>query len=175
MKYPGDETLVSGATRIARSNPRLQKFSLTFIPPVYPVPLPFSLPYRPFPFTFPARSTGLFEVSCDDHGLPLSLSALEYSTYIWPLGLGISDRTRKYTIDLRPASYPGRRKTGLRGFACLLVEASSAGEEIRVMMFCALLIVLAACGIVANGSGDRSSSMGATGTTVVTAQPHLGF
>ncbi|KAF8893410.1 hypothetical protein BD779DRAFT_1669709 [Infundibulicybe gibba] len=40
VKYPGDETLASGATRIAKSNPQLEKFSLTFIPPAYPLPLP---------------------------------------------------------------------------------------------------------------------------------------
>jgi len=36
VKYPGDETIASGAVRIAQSNPRLQKFFLAFIPPLYP-------------------------------------------------------------------------------------------------------------------------------------------
>jgi len=32
VRYPGDETLTSGAAHIARSNPRLRNFKLTFIP-----------------------------------------------------------------------------------------------------------------------------------------------
>ncbi|KAF8971198.1 hypothetical protein BDZ97DRAFT_1788255 [Flammula alnicola] len=156
VRYPGDETLASGAARIARSNPRLHKFSLTFIPPVYPVPLPFSLPYRPFPFPFPAHATGMFEVSCDQHGLPLSLSAVEHSRFVWPWGMGVSKRTRKYLQDLRPFSYPGRRKTGVRGLMGLVVERSSAGEEMRMILFCVFLAVLAGCGIVANGANKMA-------------------
>ncbi|KDR74977.1 hypothetical protein GALMADRAFT_98043 [Galerina marginata CBS 339.88] len=156
VKYPGDETLASGATRIAKSNPRLQKFSLTFIPPVYPVPLPFSITYRPFPFSFPARATGFFEVSCDHHGLPLSLSAVEHSTFVWPWGMGVSSRSRKYWRDLRPVGYLSRRKTGFRGFLHLMVERSSAGEEMRMILFCAFLGFLAGCGVALNGGSNRS-------------------
>ena len=41
VKYPGDETIASGAVRIAQSNPRLKKFSLAFVPPPYPPSFPF--------------------------------------------------------------------------------------------------------------------------------------
>ncbi|KAH9484904.1 hypothetical protein JR316_0001806 [Psilocybe cubensis] len=175
VKYPGDETLVSGATRIAQSNPRLQTFSLTFIPPVYPVPLPFSfaLPNRTLiPFALPVRATGVFEVACDVHGLPLTLTGTEYCRFVWPLGLGVSTRTRKYSTDLRPMGYPGRhRKTGVLGVLSLLVEGSSAGEEIRVLVFCAFLTVLAAFGIAVNGSsgGSRSRTLAQAGASVAAA------
>jgi len=159
VKYPGDETLVSGAIRIAQSNPRLRKFSLTFIPPVYPVPLPFSIPYRPFPFSFlPIHATGLFEVSCDQHGLPLSLSAVERSTFVWPWSLGVSCRTKKYWKDLRPPGCPARRRTGVRGFLGLLFERSSAGEEMRMILFCAFLAFLAGCGVICNGANNHNRS-----------------
>ncbi|KAF8894365.1 hypothetical protein CPB84DRAFT_1782886 [Gymnopilus junonius] len=159
VKYPGDETILSGAIRIAQSNPRLQKFSLTFIPPVYPVPLPFSVPYRPFPFSFiPVHATGLFEVSCDQHGLPLSMSAVERSTFVWPWGLGVSYRAKKYCKDLRPPGCPALRRTGVRGFLSLLFERSSAGEEIRMILFCAFLAFLAGCGVLCNGANNHNRS-----------------
>ena len=135
VRYPGDETLSSGAARIARYNPRLQNFSLTFIPPVYPVPLPFSLPYRPFSFPFPVRATGAFDVTCDHHGLPLSMIAVERSSFVWPLGMGVSTRSKKYKRDLRPMGFPGMRRKGIRGFLNLMVEKSSAGEELRMILF----------------------------------------
>ncbi|KAF9474701.1 hypothetical protein BDN70DRAFT_884538 [Pholiota conissans] len=152
VRYPGDETLAAGAARIAQSNPHLSRFSLTFIPPVYPVPLPFALPYRPFPLPFPARATGVFEVTLDEHGLPLSLAAVEHSRVVWPWGLGVSRRRRKYLKDLRPIGDPRRRKTGLRGVAALVVEQSAAGDEMRMILFCAFLALLAGCGILANGA-----------------------
>lgn len=148
VKYPGDETLSSGAARIARSNPRLTNFTLTFIPPSYPLPLPFALPYLPFPF--PARASGSFTLTCDQHGLPLSLKGLEHFRLIWPWGLGISSSSKRYINDLRPLSCPGRRKTGLKGVLSLMVERSSAGEEMRMILFCALLLSLSMWGFVAN-------------------------
>ncbi|KAF8828719.1 hypothetical protein HHX47_DHR3000084 [Lentinula edodes] len=36
VKYPGDDTVATGAARIAMTNPRIQHFSLTFLPPTYP-------------------------------------------------------------------------------------------------------------------------------------------
>ncbi|KAF9010720.1 hypothetical protein BDQ17DRAFT_1322512 [Cyathus striatus] len=161
VKYPGDENLATGATRIATANPRLHKFGLTFIPPVYPVPLPFSLPYRPFPF--PARASGSFELSCDQHGHPMSLSALEHNRTVWPLGLGVSSSTKKYVQDLRPLSSPGRRKKGLRGVLGLLFEQSAAGEEMRMIVFCTLLVCLAIWGFIASGSRRSSRIRGAIG------------
>ncbi|KAG6850443.1 hypothetical protein H0H93_013315 [Arthromyces matolae] len=144
VKYPGDGSLSAGAARIARANPRLAKFSLTFIPPNYPLSLPFSLPHPPFPL--PARSTGSFELTTDRHGLPLSLLGLEQFRLVWPFGLGVSSSSRRYVRDLRPMSVQGRKKTGWRGLLGLLTEPSAAGEEMRMIVFCGLLVSLAMWG-----------------------------
>ncbi|KAG6861904.1 hypothetical protein C0995_009854 [Termitomyces sp. Mi166 len=144
VKYPGDEPLSAGAARIAKANPRLTKFKLTFIPPAYPLSLPFSLPHPPFPL--PACSTGSFELTTDRHGLPLALLGFEHFRLVWPWGLGVFSSSRRYVSDLRPLSAPGRRKTGWRGVFGLLTERSPAGEEMRIIVFCGLLVSLAIWG-----------------------------
>ncbi|EAU91118.1 hypothetical protein CC1G_03286 [Coprinopsis cinerea okayama7 len=160
VRYPGDETLSSGAACIAKSNPRLRRFSLTFIPPVYPVPLPFSIAYRTFPFPLPSRASGSFELVCDEHGLPITITALEHSRMVWPWGLGVSSRTRKYSKDLRPAAFSsGARKRGIMGIMGLVMEKSSAGEEIRVMLFCSLLLCLALWGFIMSGRRRASAEV----------------
>jgi len=151
VRYPGDETLASGAACIAKSNPRLHRFSLTFIPPVYPVSLPFSFGFlRPI-LMAPDRATGSFELRCDEHGLPMNIAALEQSKVVWPWGMGVTFRTRKYVRDLRPPSIACGRKTGWRGFLGLVLEKSSAGEEVRMMLFCAMLVCFALWGFVVTG------------------------
>lgn len=158
VRYPGDDTLSSGAACIARNNPRLHKFSLTFIPPVYPVSLPFSLGFSGrLLFPSPDRASGSFELRCDEHGLPLNLAAREHSKTVWPWGLGSSFRSRKYVRDLRPPSYAsGSRRKGLRGFLDLVIEKSSAGEEVRMILFCSVLLCFAVWGFVATGSSRVS-------------------
>ncbi|KAF8730047.1 hypothetical protein AX14_005776 [Amanita brunnescens Koide BX004] len=150
VKYPGDDTLSAGATRIAKINPRLKKFSLTFIPPNYPLAIPFSVPFLPLPSR--TRASGSFTLACDDHGLPLSLSVWESSRLVWPWGLGVSSRTKKYVKDLRPLSSPARRKSGVRGALSLLFERSPAGEEMRIIGFCGLLVCLSAWGFCILGA-----------------------
>ncbi|KAF8633661.1 hypothetical protein AX15_001310 [Amanita polypyramis BW_CC] len=154
VKYPGDETMSAGATRIAKCNPRLKKFSLTFIPPTYPLPIPLSIPYFPIPFR--ARATGSFTLACDNHGLPLSLSVRENCRLVWPWGLGVSSSTKKYVQDLRPLSSPSRRKRGIRGLLSLLFERSSAGEEMRMILFCGMLIWLSIWGFFVLGHRQRT-------------------
>lgn len=149
VRYPGGESLSAGAERIALTNPRLEKFSLTFLPPTYPLPLPFAIPLLPFPLRM--RDTGSFTLTCDKHGLPMTLRAFERRRLIWPLGLGYSSRTKRYVRDLRPAGAPGRRKPGLEGLLNLLLDNSSAGEELRMILFCAFLVCLALWGFFANG------------------------
>ncbi|KAG6811141.1 hypothetical protein H0H92_008796 [Tricholoma furcatifolium] len=144
VRYPGDEALSSGAARIAKANPRLTKFNLTFIPPSYPLPLPFSLPHPPFPV--PTRTSGFFELTTDRHGLPLTLLGFEHFRLVWPWGLGVFSTSKRYERDLRPLGAPGRRKSGWRGFLGLLTERSSAGEEMRMIIFCGLLVSLAVWG-----------------------------
>ncbi|KNZ80279.1 hypothetical protein J132_06705 [Termitomyces sp. J132] len=156
VKYPGDEPLSAGAARIAKANPRLTKFELTFIPPTYPLSLPFSLPHPPFPLS--ARSTGSFELTTDRHGLPLTLLGFEHSRLVWPWGLGVSSSSCRYVSDLRPLSAPGRRKTGWRGMLGLLVECSFAGEEMRMIVFCGLLVSLAIWGFLVHRTKAGSLS-----------------
>lgn len=131
------------------SNPRLEKFSLTYLPPSYPLPLPFAIPLMAFPFR--ARDTGVFTLTCDQHGLPLTLSAVERTRLVWPLGLGNSFKVKRYVTDLRPAGSPGRRKSGIQGLMSLFMESSSAGEEMRMIVFCAFLMGLALWGFVMSG------------------------
>lgn len=148
VKYPGDEALAAGATRIAKSNPRLKNFSLTFIPPAYSLFIPFPIPYLPTPFR--ARATGSFRLSCDHHGLPLNLFVRESCRLVWPWGLGVSSRTKKYVQDLRPFS-PSRRQGGIKGLWALLLEGSQAGEEMRMMVCCGMLVSLAIWGFFVLG------------------------
>ncbi|TEB37348.1 hypothetical protein FA13DRAFT_1621736 [Coprinellus micaceus] len=158
VRYPGDETLSTGAACIAKSNPRLHRFSLTFIPPVYPVSLPFSFSFlRPLSMV-PDRASGSFELRCDEHGLPINIAALEQSKVIWPWGMGVTFRTRKYVRDLRPPGLASGRKTGFRGFLGLVLEKSSAGEEVRMMLFCTMLVCFAVWGFVVTGR-SRSAQM----------------
>ncbi|KAF5348690.1 hypothetical protein D9758_006866 [Tetrapyrgos nigripes] len=145
VKYPGDENLTTGAAKIALTNPHLEGFSLTFLPPSYPLSLPFSFSFLPFPLL--TKDMGRFTLTCDNHGLPLSLRAFERRRLIWPLGLGYSYRTKRYISDLRPVGSPHRNKPGLLS---LLSENSSAGEEIRMLLFCGLLVCLAFWGLLAS-------------------------
>lgn len=192
VKYPGDETLASGAVRIAQSNPRLQKFSLTFIPPLFPPPFPFAwapdttlgndgapaylgagfgavgsilVPIQPFSISFSflplpkyVCTQGLFSLVTDAHGLPLTLQAAESSRVIWPWKLGETVRSRKYETELGPFGRRrggrggfGRGIGGLRGLMSLMLERSSAGEEVRMILFCTALVILAAWGFAVGG------------------------
>lgn len=142
--------------RIARANPHLRQFQLSFIPPVYPVSLPYAIPYRHIPFPCSGgRAVGVFEVACDEHGLPAILSGAEYFRFVWPWGLGVSRRTMRYSKDLRPLGYPGGRKMSWKGFATLLVEKSAAGQETRVILLCAFLALLALIGVTVNAASGR--------------------
>jgi len=145
VKYPGDENLAAGAARIALTNPRIQDFSLTFLPPIYPFGFPFPL-ISFLPFSMRSRDSGSFTLTCDRHGLPQTLRGFERRRLIWPFGLGQSYRTRSYSRDLRPAGSPGRSKEGMKGMLTLLSENSPAGEEMRMMALCGLLVFLAMWG-----------------------------
>ncbi|KAF8149532.1 hypothetical protein B0H34DRAFT_667733 [Crassisporium funariophilum] len=151
VKYPGDAPLSLSASLIASSNPRLHTFTLTFIPPVYPVPLPFALPLHPLSLflPFPQRATGRYEVGCDEHGLPVRMVGVERCEFEWPWGWGVMGRERRYVKELGPGR--GRRRKGWRGLWALVMERSVAGEEMRMFLFCAFLAFLAGCGISANG------------------------
>jgi hypothetical protein len=106
----------------------------------------------------PDRASGSFELRCDEHGLPINIAALEQSKVIWPWGMGVTFRTRKYVRDLRPPGLASGRKTGFRGFLGLVLEKSSAGEEVRMMLFCTMLVCFAVWGFVVTGR-SRSAQM----------------
>jgi len=151
VKYPGDESLSTAATRIAVTNPRLEKFSLTFLPAVYPVP--FTIPFIPIPLR--ARDSGTFSLTTDNHGLPVMLRAHERHRLFWPLGLGQSVSSRRYESDLRPAGSPSRRKSGKALLKSLVTENTAAGEELRMILFCMFLLGLAVWGF---GTAASSST-----------------
>lgn len=57
----------------------------------------------------------------------------------------------RYRVDLRP----GLGKAGLKAWADLLTERSTAGEELRMLMFLTLLFVLAVWGFLVVGIEER--------------------
>ena len=83
VKVPGDESMVDGAVRIARSNPGLREFSIRYIPPNYydqPAPYPSRTADRLTSiFEFgDFLEIGKFELTCDSHGLPVMLHVREW-------------------------------------------------------------------------------------------------
>ena len=80
----------------------------------------------------------------------MTLRAFEKRRLIWPLGLGSTVRTRRYVSDLRPAASPARRKTGFKATLSLINDGSTAGEEMRLLLFCTFLVCLACWGFIAN-------------------------
>jgi len=85
---------------------------------------------------------------CDAHDLPVALRARESDTTVWPWGFGATRRVRRYMIDLRPPGALGRRSTGARGVLGILVESSAAGEDLRMFVFCSLLVCFAGAFVV---------------------------
>ncbi|KAJ8076881.1 hypothetical protein AAF712_000475 [Marasmius tenuissimus] len=148
VRYPGDENLASGAARIAMANPRLEKFTLTFLPMKCPISFPFYVSF--LPLSLRTKASGSFTLTCDNHGLPVTLTAFERRRFVWPMGLGYSYRTKRYISDLRPAGSPSRSKQGMKGLASLFTENSAAGEELRMMVFCGFLVCLAVWGFTVN-------------------------
>uniref|UniRef100_D8Q8T5 Expressed protein n=2 Tax=Schizophyllum commune (strain H4-8 / FGSC 9210) TaxID=578458 RepID=D8Q8T5_SCHCM len=138
VKTPGDD-LARSAAQIARVNPRLEHFTLTFLPPVK---RGFLSIFPALSVDIPASATGRFTLVTDTHGLPLSLAAHEQQCVAWPMGLGVSSSSRKYVSDLRPVGTPGKKE----GLMTLLTEKSAAGEEVRMILFCTVLVCLAGYG-----------------------------
>lgn len=155
VRYPGGDSLGVGARQIAVSNPRLEKFSLTFLPPTHPLPLPFAFPLPLFTFPLKVRDSGTFSLVVDEYSLPLTLRATEKRRIFWPFGLGSLTQTKRWTTDLRPAGSPNRTRVsdtvGLKGTFrqvwSLLQEGGQAGEEMRLMLFCLSLVALAVWGL----------------------------
>jgi hypothetical protein len=150
VKLPNEESITEGAIRMAKTNPRLRRFTLTFLPcPLRRLPMGFCLPFLlPYPHT---RETGTYILNRDVHGLPINLTARERRSHRWPFGLGISNHSNKRTLDLRPSGYPDMGKRGLMGLVRLLTEKSVAGEELRMLVFCLSLVCLSIWGFTGSG------------------------
>jgi hypothetical protein len=150
----GDLSFPAAGARIARANPRLASFTLAFVPPSHPHAPPRRLSLSPFPRT--KHASAAFTLVSDAHGLPTALRVRERVTTVWPWpwawawGRGATSqvRTRRYVLDLRPPGAPGRRVAGLRGVLGILAESSPAGEEMRLFVFCSLLICFAGAFVV---------------------------
>ncbi|KAJ7497567.1 hypothetical protein FB451DRAFT_237206 [Mycena latifolia] len=136
----GDLTLAAAGTRIARANPRLRSFKLTFVPSSYPQALPHR-PYYPFPRT--KKASAAFTMVFDEHELPTVLHVRETETTVWPWGFGVARHVKRYTVELRSPGAPGKVAKGLGGAMGILLENSAAGEEMRMFMFCSLLVCFA--------------------------------
>ena len=151
------------ATTIAYTLPRLHAFSITFIPPDLPLPHYFGSeigrvngdPDHPY------TETGSYIVKTDEHGLPTSVACTEHrSSRSLPSWLGsfpvpsmippisFSNSLRKANPNVRKYNYTlglysGAKKR--RGLG-LVLERSTAGEEMRVLVVLMSLTGLALWG-----------------------------
>ncbi|KAL4243969.1 hypothetical protein ABKN59_010055 [Abortiporus biennis] len=140
VKVPGDEPMHAGAARIALSNPRLQHFTITYLPINTHISRG-GLTTLPEPI-----EQGKFELICDVHGIPVNLLAYERRRGGWSsplLDIGRS-KMRHYVYELRPSGHPDVEK---KNWGELLVERSPAGEEARLLGFCLWLLLLTVWGV----------------------------
>ncbi|KAI0328658.1 hypothetical protein GY45DRAFT_1254523 [Cubamyces sp. BRFM 1775] len=148
VRTSGEEPMHVGAARIARANPRLRAFAITFIPP-HAIAAAGDAPPPPL-------ERGAFELTCDAHGIPVCLHVAQWHAAPWPwpwLGAwsGASSlvpprgSVRRWVFDLRPSGHPDVQP---KGMGALLVERGPAGEEARLMLFCLCLLVLTVWALV---------------------------
>jgi hypothetical protein len=69
----------------------------------------------------------------------------------------MSTRTKNFNMELRPKSYTHGGKRG-KSLMSLAFERSVAGEEMRVLLFCAFLVLLASCGIWVKAMHEKAAS-----------------
>ncbi|KAI0249590.1 hypothetical protein BJV78DRAFT_1276096 [Lactifluus subvellereus] len=128
---PGEDSLRTCGARLVRASPRLTSFDLVFLARTGPRTRAWSA----------VRARASFTLAADTHGLPLALHVVERSPrLLWP-GLSV----HRTTLDLRPAGAPGTRRAPL---LALLVERSPAGEEARLLFFCATLLGIVIWGCI---------------------------
>ncbi|KAF9227209.1 hypothetical protein BS17DRAFT_793737 [Gyrodon lividus] len=160
-----EDSLPICAALIARTNPRLHSFSITFIRPSLSLPLAFRTeigrtsgdPGHQY------VETGNYVLNTDEHGLPTTVTCIERRTsrpvlsslQTFPIPLviptisfgsctrtGQATRKYRYTLDLRPGA---KKPNGLG----LVLERSAAGEEVRVLIVLMSLTGLALWGFFA--------------------------
>ena len=183
VKVPGDESMADGAVRIARSNPGLRHFSIRYIPRnYYDQPAP-HLPRHTDHFTsiFEFRTSleiGKFDLTCDRHGLPVTLYGREWkerlrldgwssrasSLVLLPIGLasrvgssirslsglsGVNRFTRLVKRYERDMRPPGHPGVRRLGFMELMMDRGAAGRELRMLVFSMALVVISTGAILA--------------------------
>ena len=147
---PGEDTLVTCGARLVRASLRLTAFDLVFLAHLPPLG-------RGPSWSRPVRAHAKFTLVTDAHGLPLALHVVERRVrrprwlWLWIGGTWPSlcpwpaESVRRITLDMRPAGAPGTRRAPL---LALVLERSPAGEEVRLLLFCAALFVLVIWGCV---------------------------
>lgn len=127
VKSPSDESMCDGASRIAKSNPRLHEFSITYIQ------------HNGFTDTRVAEK-GEFELACDGHGLPLSLLARQRRSRRWG-----THTTWNHRCELRP---PGHPAVGKMGLVDMMLDKGQAGKEFRRIIFSLLLVFISVFAVI---------------------------
>lgn len=121
------------ATRIALSNPRLDRYTLTFLPANRAIRRPYAPPRM--------LAQGRYIPVRDVHGIPITLLARE-SWYRFG-GYG-AKMVRQATYELRQSGHPDAMR---KGWGQLLIDKSPAGEEARMLVFSGWLMILAVWGV----------------------------
>ncbi|TFK53529.1 hypothetical protein OE88DRAFT_1717762 [Heliocybe sulcata] len=137
VRVPGDEPMIKGAARIALSNPRLRRFTVSYISRYTSFPRHSHHIYVAL-MPLDAYEVGSYELICDQHGLPIKLIVYERHSQalLWMHWV----TRRRYVHDLRPPGHPDAQR---KGFTQLLMEKGNAGEEARLLFFCCVLVLLA--------------------------------
>jgi len=176
VKVPGDESMADGAVRLARSNPGLRQFSIRYVPRNYhdqPAPhLPRTTGQLTSIFGFQSfLEVGKFELTCDRHGLPVTLYGREWRERLkldgwasWASSLislptelasrvsssirslsglnGVKGFTRLVKRYQRDMRPPGHPDVRKLGFAELMVDGGAAGRELRMLVFSVALVFI---------------------------------
>ncbi|CAK5281631.1 unnamed protein product [Mycena citricolor] len=131
----GDMSISAAGSRIVRSNPRLHHLSLSFVHSGYP----HALPRRSWLlFLIPrlVEANATFSIERDQFGLPETLGIHERRTTVWPWR-GLVHQSKVSAQDLRPSTAANRNVVRI------LFERSAAGEEMRMIVFCSMLVCFA--------------------------------
>ncbi|KAH8993354.1 hypothetical protein EDB92DRAFT_1934503 [Lactarius akahatsu] len=125
---PGEDSLRACGARLVRASPRLSAFDIVFLARSGPHTLAWSV----------VRARASFVLAADRHGLPLALHVVERRPrLLWP-----GEAVHRVTLVMRPAS---SRRTSL---LALVMERSPAGEEARLLLFCATLLAVIVWGCI---------------------------
>lgn len=183
VKVPGDESMADGAMRIARSNPGLRQFNIRYIPRNY---YDQPAPYQPraadrFKSIFESQNfleIGKFELTCDSHGLPVTLHGREWkekfksngwsswASSLVSLPIKLASRVSSSVRSLsglkrangftrlvkryeRDMRPPGHPSVKKLGFTELILDGGPAGKDLRMLAFSMALVVVSAGAVLA--------------------------